>query len=240
MSPETIILGGQPIDYTLKRTHRRSIGFTISHDGLTVTAPKRLAKRDIEHGLREKSHWVLSKLDDWAKRPKPRQIKFESGESLSWLGGELVLEMVQRGVRTTVRRSEGILQLSHDPALSGALKERTLKTALARFYKREGLALMAPKVEAYAEQLGRSVSKVSIRDQKRRWGSCAPDGTIRLNWRLMGFPESLIDYVCAHEAAHLVEANHSPAYWAVVSGLMPDWKARRKQMRDQADLWVPF
>ena len=103
-----------------------------------------------------------------------------------------------------------------------------------------GLALMVPKVEAYAEQLGRSVSQVMVRDQKRRWGSCAPDGTIRLNWRLMGFPESLIDYVCAHEAAHLVEANHSPAYWAVVESVMPDWKARRKQMRDQADQWVPF
>jgi len=240
MSPETIILGGQSIDYTLNRTQRRSIGFTISHDGLTVTAPKRLAKREIEHGLREKSHWVLTKLADWSKRPKPRQIRFETGEALPWRGGEMALEMVPRGVRTIVRRSDDGVVLSHDPALAGPLKERTLKTALVRFYKREGLALMAPKVEAYAKQLNRAVSQIVVRDQKRRWGSCAPDGTIRLNWRLMGFPEELIDYVCAHEAAHLVEANHSPAFWAVVESLMPDWKARRKHMRDEADRFVLF
>ncbi len=56
----------------------------------------------------------------------------------------------------------------------------------------------------------------------------------------MGFPEPLIDYVCAHEAAHLVEANHSSAYWRVVEGLMPDWKDRRAAMRDEAERWVAF
>ncbi|MAK64650.1 MAG: hypothetical protein CMF75_07930 [Maricaulis sp.] len=79
-----------------------------------------------------------------------------------------------------------------------------------------------------------------IRDQKRRWGSCASDATIRLNWRLMGFPEELIDYVCAHEAAHLVQPNHSPAYWRVVESLMPDWQERRNRMRAEADLWGAF
>jgi len=236
----TILLDGRPVAYSFKRSRRRTIGFSVSHDGLSVTAPQRASLGHVEEALCEKSRWILDKLDKWADRPEPRSLAFRSGEIIPWLGGDLRLEIEERGVRTRVRHEAGRLVMTVDPALDGALRERTLKSALMRYFKREGLALMAPKVQAYAAALDRSVAKVVIRDQKRRWGSCAPDGTIRLNWRLMGFPEALIDYVCAHEAAHLVEVNHSPAYWAVVEQLMPDWKPRRQRMRDEAHRWVAF
>ncbi len=240
MSPQTILLDGQQVIYTLKRSKRRTIGFTISRDGLTIAAPQRTSKREIERGMREKSRWILTKLAEWAARPKPVEPVFETGETLSWLGGQLTLDIEPRGVRTRVTRRDDTLHVTLDPQLEGALRMRTLKTALARFYKREGLALMAPKVETYAAALDRRVSKVIVRDQKRRWGSCASDASIRLNWRLMGFPVELLDYVCAHEAAHLVEANHSARYWAVVTSIMPDWKQRRARMRAEADIWIPF
>lgn len=240
MSPESIELSGQRVDFTLKRSRRRTIGFTISHDGLVVTAPMRVSRREIDAALAEKSRWILSKLAKWAERPKPRELAFESGEHLPWLGGELDLVIEERGVRTRIREGEGALIVSVDPELSGELRTRTIRSALIRHYKRAGEALMTPKIRAYAGELDRDVRKVIVRDQKRRWGSCAPDGTIRMNWRLMGFPVELIDYVCAHEAAHLVEANHSPAYWRVVESLMPDWKPRRQRMRDEADRWVAF
>jgi predicted metal-dependent hydrolase len=236
----TIILAGQEIAFTLKRSRRRTIGFSISRDGLSVTAPMRVSEREIGRALESKAGWILTKLADWSNRPAPRELALESGESLPWLGGELTLDIRGEGVRTTVRREEERLVIKADPTLTGELRERTLKSALQRFYKREGEALMAPKVEAYAARLCRPVRKVIIRDQKRRWGSCASDATIRLNWRLMGFPEDLIDYVCAHEAAHLVQPNHSPAYWRVVESLMPDWQDRRHRMRAEADRWVVF
>lgn len=242
MSPaeRSIRLGGREIAYTLKRSNRRTIGFSIGREGLSVTAPRRIGERVIEEALATRSDWILTKLDAWAARPAPRELRLETGASLPWLGGELTLVLDASGVRTTVRREDDRLVLRHDPELAGELRERTLTAALQRYYKREGAALMAPRVETYAGQLGRPLRKVIVRDQKRRWGSCAADGTIRLNWRLMGFPEELIDYVCAHEAAHLVEPNHSPAYWRVVERLMPDWKARRRRMREDADRWVAF
>ncbi len=240
MSAYSVDLDGREIEFTLKRSGRRTIGFTISRDGLAVAAPMRASDREIRRALVTKSGWILSKLDAWAARPAAPDLVLESGASLPWLGGELTLDLRGEGVRTTVRREGDLLILKHDPDLAGELRTRTLTKALQRFYKREGEVLMAPKVEAYASQLGRPVRKVIVRDQKRRWGSCASDATIRLNWRLMGFPEDLIDYVCAHEAAHLVEPNHSPAYWRVVESLMPDWKPRRQRMRDEADRWVVF
>ncbi|WP_323762257.1 SprT family zinc-dependent metalloprotease [Maricaulis sp.] len=240
MTDHSIELDGRVVRYALRRSARRTIGFTISRDGLTVAAPKRAGAREIRRGLESKAGWILAKLDAWASRPAPREPGFQTGETLPWLGGELTLELRGEGVRTTVRRDGDRLIVRHDPDLTGELRRRTLGQALQRYYKREGTALMTPRVEHYAARLDRPVRKVIVRDQKRRWGSCAPDGTIRLNWRLMGFPEPLIDYVCAHEAAHLVEANHSPAYWRVVESLMPDWKPRRRQMRDEADRWVAF
>ena len=240
VSVQTIELAGQMVAYRLKRSRRRTIGFTISHDGLVVTAPLRLGVREVERALRTRSGWILGKLADWQSRPAPRSLRLESGQGLPWLGAERRLILEPQGVRTRVVGQGDAILIRHDPDLIGELRTRTLTQALQRFYKREGEALMAPKVEAYAARLGRPVRKVIVRDQKRRWGSCASDATIRLNWRLMGFPEDLIDYVCAHEAAHLVEPNHSPAYWRVVESLMPDWKPRRQRMRDEADRWVVF
>ncbi len=240
MTENRIELDGRIVEFTLRRSARRTIGFTISRSGLTVAAPSRASEREIRRGLESKAGWILAKLDAWASRPAPRELSFEAGETLPWIGGELTLDLRGEGVRTTVRRDGTALIVRHDPDLVGDLRRRTLSQALQRFYKREGARLMTPRVEHYAARLDRPVRKVIIRDQKRRWGSCAPDGTIRLNWRLMGFPEDLIDYVCAHEAAHLVEANHSPAYWRVVESLMPDWKSRRQRMRDEADRWVVF
>jgi len=240
VSVQTIELAGQTVAYQLKRSRRRTIGFTISHDGLVVTAPVGLRGREVERALQRKSGWILDKLADWKSRPTPRSLCFEDGENLPWLGAERRLILQPEGIRTRILERDGAIVIRHDPDLAGELRTRTLTTALQRFYKREGAALMTPRVEYYAARLNRPVRKVIVRDQKRRWGSCAPDGTIRLNWRLMGFPEPLIDYVCAHEAAHLVEANHSPAYWRVVQSLMPDWKSRRQQMRDEADRWVAF
>jgi predicted metal-dependent hydrolase len=240
MTERSIELDGRTVAFTLKRSSRRTIGFSISREGLSVTAPRRVSEREIGRALESKSGWILSKLDAWAAKPARPPLVLETGARLPWLGGELELDLRGEGVRTTVRRAGDRLVLKADPSLTGELRSRTLTGALQRFYKREGEALMAPKVEAYAAALGKPVRKVIVRDQKRRWGSCASDATIRLNWRLMGFPEDLIDYVCAHEAAHLVEANHSPAYWRVVDSLMPDWQVRRTRMRDEADRWVAF
>ena len=99
-----IRLGDQDIPYSLRRSTRRTIGFVINRNGLTVTAPQRVAVGDIEGALKEKSHWILSKLAAWAERPHQRELAYVTGETLPWLGGELKLQIEPRGIRTTLRR----------------------------------------------------------------------------------------------------------------------------------------
>jgi predicted metal-dependent hydrolase len=236
--PARIRLGDREIDYLLKRSRRRTIGFTISHAGLAVTVPQRVSQREIEGALHARSGWILDKLAAWEERPRRAVLALESGETLPWLGGELALQIEPRGGRTTVTMRGDTLHVTVDPQAAGELRDRAIRSALVRFYKREGAAFMTPRVESFASALSRPVRKVIVREQKSRWGSCASDGTIRLNWRLMGFPETMIDYVCAHEAAHLVEANHSAAFWNTLASVLPDWREARAAMRSEADRWT--
>ena len=233
MSPETILLDGQRVDYQLKRTSRRTIGFSVSENGLSVSAPRFVSSRDIEEALARKSGWILSKLAIWSERPRTRVLHLVTGEQLPWRGGELTLEIVEAGVRSRVHLDDDRLVVRIDPHLVGSLRQKTLGNAITRFYRREAQALMEPLVHAYAERLGRVCRKVSVRDQKSRWGSCASDGTIRLNWRLIGFPDSVSDYVCAHEAAHLRHPDHSRQFWNCVEEIFPGWRVQRDYLRSK-------
>ena len=233
-----IALGGREIAYTLKRSNRRTIGFRINADGLSVTAPRLAPRRVVEDALREKSRWILAKLTEWENRPARRALAWESGDLLPVLGEDHELDIIERGVRTTVKREPGRLLVTVDPEAEGALRTRAIRSGLERWARREALSVMEPMVRRHAAALGRKAGKVTVREQKSRWGSCSSDGSIRLNWRLIGFPEPLVDYVCAHEAAHLSVPNHSAAFWAEVDRLTPDWKALRKQMRDETERWV--
>lgn len=235
-----IELDGRTVTFALKRSRRRTIGFVINEDGLRVTAPQFVSRGEIERALAAKASWILAKLDKWAERPKAPELAFETGEAVPWLGQTRDLLVEERGVRTRTSLGDGMIRVSVDPELSGDLRRSTIRNGLVRLYKREGAALMAPRTRAFAGTLGRSVRKVVIREQKSRWGSCASDGTIRLNWRLMGFPLEVIDYVCAHEAAHLVHPNHSSDFWETVASICPEWKVQRDYMRANSNIHVYF
>lgn len=202
----------------------------------------RVSEHRIREAVESRKDWIANKLSEWAIKPQPRQAKFEDGEIFPYLGGHIRLCVIENteGARTRTRFSDATLTLSIDPELTGDLRAATLRRAMERWYRKEAAARFPERVEHYARQLERTVTSVQVREQKRRWGSCDSKGVIRLNWRLIGAEPDLIDYVCAHEVAHLIEPNHSPRFWAVVEGLMPDWKRRRRQLNASAAGFVPF
>jgi hypothetical protein len=106
-----------------------------------------------------------------------------------------------------------------------------LPRRLLDWLKAEARRAFAERVAANAAALGREVRRVSVRDPKSRWGSCAPDGGLSFSWRLVLAPATVLDYVAAHEAAHLVEANHGPRFWALVAGLHPGHLADRRWLK---------
>lgn len=112
--------------------------------------------------------------------------------------------------------------------LAGAGAEGPRVAAWLKLRARDALL---PAAREYARRLGREIAAVSLRDTRSRWGSCSSAGRLSFSWRLAMAPPEVLDYVAAHEAAHLVEMNHSARYWGVLAELMPDYKTHRDWLR---------
>lgn len=100
------------------------------------------------------------------------------------------------------------------------------------------LKVIPGKVEYYARRIGVSYGRITIRNQKTRWGSCSSKGNLNFNCLLMLMPEEILDYVIVHELCHRKEMNHSKDFWALVEKAMPDYKARKKWLKDHGDEYM--
>jgi len=116
-------------------------------------------------------------------------------------------------------------------AMPGHVDEQQIKDRVQGWLQTQARRLLAERLEIYADKLGVRHTGFALTSAATRWGSCTADGKIRLNWRLMHFPLSMIDYVAAHELAHLKEMNHSPRFWAVVRSVMPDYELARDRLK---------
>lgn len=235
MTRRRVTLSGQQIEFAVARSkRRRTIGLKVGEAGLVITLPSSLGLHHAERAVREKEAWVLDRLERAKARARPKLMGVD-GEEIGWLGGTLTLSVTTHPrARTVVERGPDRLEVRIDEKLDDAMAQSAVRRALSRWRKDEALALMTPKVEVYAERLGAKRPKVMVREQASRWGSCASDGTIRMNARLVHFEERLIDYVCAHEACHLLVMDHSPRFHALMDKVMPDNKHRRRILREAA------
>ena len=215
-----IELGGRTIEYRFARRRRRTLGLSVDAHGLKVAAPLRTPWREIEGFLREKRRWILAKLDEWSRAPKPPLLLGMSGESLPLFGAPHTLEVL-----------EGARSVRHEPGrlLVSAPRWRALET-LVRWLKTRALEVLEPRAAHFAARLGRAAPPIRLSNARTQWGVCGADGSIRLSWRLVHLAPELADYVVAHEVAHLVELNHSRRFWAQVAALYPQWRGAREQL----------
>ena len=241
MTRRSIQLGDREIAYTVARSkRRRTIGLRIGEEGLVITLPSSLGLHHAERAAREKQGWILDRLERAALRARAR-LQGVDGEAIGWLGGELELTVTTHArARTVVERGPSRLDVCIDERLEPEMAAATVRRAVHRWRKDEALALMTPKLEHYAGELGAKRPKVFVRELAARWGSCSSDGSIRMNARLIHFDEALIDYVCAHEACHLLVMDHSPRFHALLATVSPDHKRLRRLMRETVPPGVEF
>jgi predicted metal-dependent hydrolase len=235
-------LGGQQIDYTLQRSTRRTIGFVIGDSGLRVTAPRWVLVGDIEQAIRVKEAWILAKLQQRHEHAAERarlQMEWRDGARLPYLGGALTLRLRPASTpAVAVHHDESTGELAvHLP--DGA-EEQALKDTVREWLQRQAHALFAQRLPHYAMQLGVQYRAFRLTSARPQGGSCTAKGMIRLNWRLVHFSQAQIDYVIAHELAHLREMNHSPRFWALVESVFPDHAAARKVLRERGPEMLPM
>jgi predicted metal-dependent hydrolase len=222
-----IHLSGKEISYTLKRSgYRRSISLRIDDRGLTVNAPLRASEKWLHSVLQDKADWVVKQLDGWqAKKPPP--IFWAEGARIPFRGEEFVLTLTPRQ-RGAVPRLHG--EVLHVPVGVEA-EEVEVQKAVTQWYREEALRVFKECVEHFAPMLRVSPREVRLSSARTQWGSCTMQGVVRLNWQLVKMPLHLIDYVVVHELAHLVEMNHSAAFWRVVESACPDYSQCRAELR---------
>lgn len=231
-----IQLHNQDIPYVLKRSpKRRSIGLRIDPAGLTVSVPIRLSRQDWENALQQKSAWILSRLEHMRTHATP-PFAWETGQMLPFLGSPIELAVEPGSIRIRPVLSEGLLRVT----LPASYENLDLKKRVLHWYRSEALVFFQQRVVAYARQLGVEISSLDLSNARTRWGSCTSAGGIRLNWRLIKAPPPVIDYVVAHELAHRIEMNHSPAFWRIVAELCPDYLQLRADLKRHAALYYQF
>jgi len=225
-------LDGHAIEYELRRSRRRTIGFYVDDTGLRVTAPRWVTLTEIDSALADKRRWILRKLVEWREHAQRRErlaVRWEDGGTVTYLGRPLTLR-IDSGPRAVALDGDVLsVRVAH-----GADAD-TLRGAVHAWLQARARELFGQRLPIYVERLGRAPTRWQLSSARTRWGSCAPDGTIRLNWRLVHFPLEIVDYVVAHELAHLQEMNHGPRFWATVERLLPEFEQARRQLKDYPD-----
>lgn len=210
---------GERIAYLLERRQRKTIGMKITAEGLVVHAPLRLKQTDLEGLLLTKARWISTKLKARQASALPA-MQWVDGASLLWLGEQITLEIIPAARNSRPRLEQGILSLT----TTNIDDHASIARRVVQWYHKQAMEDFARRLQLLATKLGEPLPPLALSNARTRWGSCNSRREIRLNWRLIQAKPSIINYVIAHELAHLREMNHSARFWAVVASIYPEYR----------------
>ena len=239
-----LVLDGRRTGFRLTRVRRRSIGFVVDGQGLTVRAPKWVALRDIDDAVREKQGWILARLAeqrDRAARLAATRVVWAHGAQVDYLGRPLTIVLAanveapagETALVPAAAAAEGAVPPRLVVALPRDAGAERIRDAVQSWLQREARRVFAERAAHFAERLGVRVGRLSLSSAATRWGSANANGSVRLHWRLIQHSLPIIDYVVAHELAHLREMNHSARFWEVVRSVVPDYEQARARLRQE-------
>ena len=212
--------------YRLRRSRRRrTLGLTVTAREVRIHAPSWTPRAEIERYVLQQRDWLHRAWLRVQARTAPRAAA--PGE-VRYLGRVLRLD-VRASLFVEMRRDGGVLRV-HAPL------DADISVLVRAWLQAQAARLLAWRLARIARRLGRAPSRFALSDAQTQWGSCTRRGHVRLNWRLVQAPLALIDYVAAHELAHLVHLDHSPRFWAQVATLCPDALTRRTELRRMGDM----
>ena len=242
LATRELVLGNARVAFEFTRGKRRTIGFVVGAEGLSVRAPRWVALRDVDAAVREKGDWILRKLSETQQRHarlEATRIEWKDGVTFPFLGEPVCIRLDPRhafeGVGA-VLEAEGTdgapraLRLS----LAQDAGEARIRDAAQAWLMRQARRIFTERLDHFAPRLGVAWHKLSLSNAATRWGSASADGAIRLHWRLVHFRMPVIDYVVAHELSHLRVMDHSARFWETVESVVPDYHQLRQQLKDES------
>jgi predicted metal-dependent hydrolase len=234
-------LHGHIVGYEFRRARRKTIGFSVAIEGLVVSAPRWVPNGEIESALQEKGRWILKKLqeqDERARRIAAQRIDWRDGTSIPFLGQTVIVVLDGRAagavLHTATDTLPGVPRLTLHVGLPQSAAPAQIRDAVQSWLQRQAKRVFEQRCHHFARQLGVRWTRLSLSSASTRWGSASADGAIRLHWRLIHFALPTIDYVVAHELAHLRVMDHSPRFWDVVRSVIPEVDRLRDELRDES------
>lgn len=214
------------VDLVLRQSARRSFALMVDHRGPRVAVPHGTSLQAVDRFVLGHGKWLLERLAAQQARPLPARLVAVDRAQFPLFGKAARLRTGMGGRRPQWRiAADGVDELWLPAAAATPLLLRALRARALEWFR--------GRVEEYCHRLGAPRPEVRLSSARTRWGSCSLRSGIRLHWRLIHLEPALIDYVVAHEVAHLREMNHSPRFWSVVGQLYPDWQAARRRLRAQ-------
>ncbi len=258
-SHDSIPYGAATIEFEVRRSKRRkkTIQLHLTEDGaVRVLAPWATTPERVRRMVLERARWIVDGRAQLSRRPN---LRFVTGETVPYLGRNLTLDVTTADTPTVRvhrvgpeyeaaieyprdvpprRRLDlgpdlGRLHITAPAHLEEPDRTEEVRQAVCSWYRDRAAEWLPRIVESWLPDFGRKrLPPVTIGNQRREWGNCAPDGTIRLSWRVVMLDHDLIDYVAIHELAHLRIRNHSAAFWRAVTHVHGDVRYTRERLRN--------
>lgn len=221
---------GRIIEFDLEYRDRKTLAIHVRPPGVVkVFSPPGVPEYEIKSRVKSKGRWIIGKLDE-VKHLDPEKFRkrFINGESFLFLGKNYDLRIISNGRKIPrVFFSNDTFYLE-----TGIFEKEKLRKTMEKWYRKKAGVIINDRVEIYSGKIGRMARSAHVKEQKRRWGSCTAKGDLYFNWRLAMAPPGIIDYVVVHEMSHLVHADHSKRFWDKVGSILPDYKKRRKWLKE--------
>lgn len=229
----------ETLTYTIDRRRRRTVGVVVRRDGrVEVHAPMTTPMTEVRRIVDDFRPWIERKRGEVKDRIRRKRLRnFADGETIPYLGGELTLSIVEmeRPAMEPVAREGDVLVVRVPTELSAASRNAVVRYAVIRWLLEEAREIFHTHHVAASKRIGKSASRVLVKDMASRWGSCGPDRKMSLNWRLVLAPPDVIEYVLVHELCHIEHPNHSRAFWREVAKHCAGWRDGRKWLRSHGD-----
>lgn len=215
------------IEYTLKRSNRKTASIYIERDGqVSVYVPEDLNESQIEELLEGKRKWIYRNLAEWHDlNATSVQREFVNGEGFLYLGRTYRLKLVEEQARPLMLKDGYFCLRSNNGSVPDA------DAAFKEFFREKGKTRIPERVGHYESRMGVQSKAVKIIDLKNRWASCSPGGNVNFHWKCMMASPTVLDYIVVHELAHLIHPNHTDAFWNEVDKVMPDYGERKEWLR---------
>lgn len=222
-----VTFDGKRIEYDIRKSERASRSrIDVDLSGVTVVIPEG-KNLEPENFLREKKDWVLDKQKEienyWARIP---EREFKEGETFPYLGKNYELIFTSDDRFDIV---EGQIIIPEEK-----VSDSSLKDVIEELYREKAREKILEIIDEYQEEMNVDFNRIYIRNQKTKWASCSSKDNLSFNWRLMMAPEDVLEYVVVHELLHLEEPNHSDRFWSLMEDVMPDYRERRKWLKENS------